>query len=138
MADTVAGGVGTIGYIDFSKVGDLGVANIKVGDTFVAPTAEGAAAAYAASSPLEGRDTAISMAVSVDRTSTDASTYPLILVSYLIGCTQYADAANVELIKGFLGYVVSAAGQTVAAGVGAAPLTAENTKAAEAIISAIK
>ena len=138
MSDTVSGGVGTIGYIDLSKAGKLGVANIKVGDTFVAPSAEGAAAAYAASSPLEGRDVAISMAVSVDRKSTDATTYPLILVSYLIGCTQYADATNVELLKGYLGYVVSAAGQTVSAGVGAAPLTAENSKVAEAIIAAIK
>ena len=138
MADTVTGGVGTIGYIDFSKAGKLGVANIKVGDKFVAPTAEGAAAAYANAKPLDGRDPKTSMAVSVDRTSTDSTTYPLILVSYLIGCQQYADPANVELLKGYLGYVVSAAGQTVSAGVGAAPLTAENTKTAEAIIAAIK
>jgi phosphate transport system substrate-binding protein len=138
MADTVTGGVGTIGYIDLSKAGDLGVANVKVGDEFVAPSAEGAAAAYAVSSPLEGRDPATSMAVSVDRKSSDPTTYPLILVSYIIGCQQYADAANVELIKGYLGYIVSAAGQEVAAGVGAAPLTAANITAAEAIISAIK
>ncbi len=138
MADTVTGGVGTIGYIDLSKAGKLGVANVKVGTEFVAPSAAGAAAAFAASSPLEGRDPATSMAVSVDRTSTDPTTYPLILVSYIIGCQQYADAANVELIKGYLGYIVSAAGQEVAAGVGAAPLTAANITAAEAIISAIK
>ena len=138
MADTVTGGVGTIGYIDLSKAGDLGVANVKVGDEFVAPSPEGAAAAFAASSPLEGRDAATSMAVSVDRESTDPTTYPLILVSYLIGCTQYADATNVELLKGYLGYVVSAAGQAVSASVGAAPLTAASSTAAEAIISAIK
>jgi phosphate transport system substrate-binding protein len=138
MADTVSGGVGTIGYIDFSKAGKLGVSNLKVGDKFVAPTAEGAAAAYANAKPLDGRDPKTSMAVTVDRTSTDSATYPLILVSYIIGCQQYADATNVELLKGYLNYIVSAAGQTVSAGVGAAPLTAENTKTAEAIIAAIK
>jgi phosphate transport system substrate-binding protein len=109
-----------------------------VGDKFVAPTAEGAAAAYANAKPLDGRDPKTSMAVTVDRTSTDSATYPLILVSYIIGCQQYADATNVELLKGYLNYIVSAAGQTVSAGVGAAPLTAENTKTAEAIIAAIK
>jgi phosphate transport system substrate-binding protein len=138
MSDTVTGGVGTIGYIDLSKAGKLGVANVKVGEKFVAPSAEGAAASYAASKPLDGRDAKTSMAVSVDRTSTDAGTYPLILVSYIIGCQQYADAANVELIKGYLGYIVSAAGQAVSAGVGAAPMTADNSAAATAIIAAIK
>ena len=138
MSDTVTGGVGTIGYIDFSKVGKLGVANIKVGSDFVAPTEEGAAAAFAAATPLDGRDAATSMAVSVDRTSTDSSTYPLILVSYIIGCTEYADATGVDLLKGYLGYIVSEAGQQVSASVGAAPLTAANSQTAEGIIAAIK
>ncbi|CAB4891976.1 MAG: phosphate ABC transporter substrate-binding protein PstS [Actinobacteria bacterium] len=138
MSDTVTGGVGTIGYIDLSKAGKLGVANVKVGEKFVAPSADGAAASYAASKPLDGRDVKTSMAVSVDRKSTDAGTYPLILVSYIIGCQQYADAANVELIKGYLGYIVSAAGQAVSAGVGGAPMTADNSAVATAIIAAVK
>jgi phosphate transport system substrate-binding protein len=69
-----------------------------VGDAFVAPSAEGAAAAYLGSAPREGRDPAISMAVDVNRESTDPTTYPLILASYIIGCQKYADSANVALI----------------------------------------
>ena len=138
MAAAVAGGVGRIGYIDLSKAGDLGVVNVRVGNAFVAPSAEGAAAAFAASSPLEGRDPSNSMAVKVARESTDPTTYPLILASYIIGCQQYVDSAKVDLIKGYLGYIVSAAGQKVAAGVGAAPLTAASIAAAEAIVSAIE
>jgi phosphate transport system substrate-binding protein len=78
------------------------------------------------------------MAVDVNRESPDPTTYPLILASYIIGCQKYADSANVALIKGYLGYIVSAAGQEVAAGVGAAPLTAVNITTAEAIVSAIR
>ena len=39
----VTAGDGTIGYADASQAGDLGVARIKVGNDFVAPTPEGAA-----------------------------------------------------------------------------------------------
>jgi phosphate transport system substrate-binding protein len=138
VAEAVTARLGSIGYLDLSKAGDLGVANVKVGDAFVAPSAEGAAAAYRGSAPREGRDPAISMAVDVNRVSTDPTTYPLILASYIIGCQKYADPANVALIKGYLGYIVSAAGQEVAAGVGAAPLTVANITAAEAIVSAIR
>ena len=38
MVDAVTNGTGTIGYADASKAGDLGVAQIKVGDKFVKPT----------------------------------------------------------------------------------------------------
>jgi phosphate transport system substrate-binding protein len=138
VAEAVTARLGSIGYLDLSKAGDLGVVNVRVGNAFVAPSAEGAAAAFAASSPLEGRDPASSMAVKVDRESTDPTTYPLILASYIIGCQQYVDSAKVDLIKGYLGYIVSAAGQKVAAGVGVAPLTAASIAAAEAIVSAIR
>jgi phosphate transport system substrate-binding protein len=138
VAEAVAGGVGRIGYIDLSQAGDLGLVNVRVGDAFVAPSAQGAAAAFAASSPLEGRDPATSMAVKINRESADPTTYPLILASYIIGCQRYADSANVALIKGYLGYIVSAAGQEVAGGVGAAPLTAASIATAEAIVSAIE
>ena len=39
----VKGGEGTIGYADESQAGDLGVVSVKVGEEFVAPSAEGAA-----------------------------------------------------------------------------------------------
>ena len=35
VVDAVTNGTGTIGYADASKAGDLGVAEIKVGDNFV-------------------------------------------------------------------------------------------------------
>ena len=42
MVQAVKAGEGTIGYADDSQAGDLGVAKVKVGNTYVAPSAQGA------------------------------------------------------------------------------------------------
>ena len=49
VVSAVKGGDGTIGYADFSQATGVGIASIKVGDTFNQPTAEGAAAVVASS-----------------------------------------------------------------------------------------
>ena len=67
------------------------IAAIKVGEEFVAPTAEGAAKVVAVSPRVEGRG-ANDMAIEVDRTTTESGAYPLILLSYLIACPTYDDA----------------------------------------------
>jgi len=134
----VKNGKGTIGYADLSKAGDLGVASIKVGSEFVAPTAAGAAQALSLSKAVAGRDAA-DMAYDIDRTTTDASAYPLVLVSYIIGCQQYADPKWAPLVKGYVGYIISDAGQAEAAkSAGSAPLTAAMAKQAADIVAAIK
>ncbi len=138
LVDAVKNGKGTIGYADLSKAGGLSVAKIKVGDTFVAPTEKGASTAVASATVVEGRD-ASDLAFKIDRNLTDPNAYPLILVSYLIGCQQYADPSIGELVKAYAGYIVSEAGQAAgAAAVGLAPLTAELSKQASDIIAAIK
>ena len=43
-----------------------------------------------------------SFAFDLDRTTTAAGTYPIVLVSYQIACSKYADAAQADLVKGFL------------------------------------
>ena len=60
---------GAIGYADDSQAGDLQKASIKVGDAFVAPSADGAAKALEASPAATGRP-ANDMAIDVDRTTT--------------------------------------------------------------------
>ena len=50
----VQGGKGTIGYADESQAGDLGIAQIKVGDEFVGPSAEAAAKVLAESAAGRG------------------------------------------------------------------------------------
>ncbi|MCU1571761.1 MAG: pstS [Naasia sp.] len=125
VVDAVTNGTGTIGYADASKAGDLGIAKVKVGDEFVAFTPEAAAAVVEESPLVEGRG-ANDIAVALDRTTTDPSHYPLVLVSYSIVCETYADPAQAELVKSYIGYITSADGQSEAASsAGAAPLSAD-------------
>jgi phosphate transport system substrate-binding protein len=123
VVGAVQGGQGTIGYADESQAGELGKAKVKVGDEFVAPTPEAAAAVVEASPRIEGGG-ANNHAIEIDRDSTEAGTYPIVLVSYEIACTQYPDAAQAGLVKSFFNYVISADGQQAAAGAaGNAPIT---------------
>lgn len=123
VVQTVQGGQGTIGYADASKAGELGTAKIKVGDEWVGYSPEAAAAVVDASPRAEGR-AEHDIAVELDRTATTPGTYPLVLVSYSLACTVYADENDAALVKGFLSYIASEEGQTAAASAaGSAPIS---------------
>lgn len=138
VVDAVTNGTNTIGYADASKAGDLGVAKIKVGDEFVAYTADAAAAVVGESPAVEGRaDT--DLAIALDRKTTDPSHYPLVLVSYIIACQEYAEAGTGELVKAYVSYLVSDEGQAeAAASAGSAPLSADLAAKAATAIATIK
>jgi phosphate transport system substrate-binding protein len=138
VVDAVKNGTGTIGYADASKAGSLTTAKIKVGDEFVGYTPEAAAAVVAGGTAVEGRD-ASDMAIKINRTTTNPEEYPLVLVSYLIGCNEYVDATVAPLVKAYFDYILSDAGQMNAAeNAGAAPLTGAVSERALAIVNAIK
>lgn len=138
VIQTVQAGNGTITYADASKAGSLGTAKIKVGDKWVAHSAKGAAAVVDASPRVPGR-AKTDIAVKLDRTGTTAGTYPLVLVSYEVACTVYPDATKGSLVKGFLGYVASDAGQTAAASAaGSAPISKALSTEVQAAVAAIK
>jgi phosphate transport system substrate-binding protein len=130
----VKSGAGTIGYADASQAGDLGVAKVKVGGAYVAPTAASAAKAADVSAPVPGRGHD-DLAMDVDRTTTATGAYPLVLVSYAIACPSYPDARTANLVRGYLRYVVSGSGQAAAANAaGSAPLpTSLVAKASSAV-----
>ena len=133
----VSGGEGTIGYADESQAGDLGLVSIQVGDEFNAPSADGAAKVLAVSPRVEGRP-AVDMAIDVDRTTTESGAYPLLLASYLIACQHYDDANEAAMVKGYLSYIVSDAGQqTAAEQAGSAPLEASIASEAQGIVAKI-
>ena len=137
LVGAVSDGEGTIGYADDSQVGNLGVASIKVGSEYAAPSAEGAAKVVAVSKPVAGRSD-VDMAVDVDRTTTESGAYPLTLVSYLIACQHYGDSTTADMVKGFASYVVSTAGQQAAAdAAGSAPLDSGVQQKAAAIVAKI-
>jgi phosphate transport system substrate-binding protein len=137
VVEAVTNGKGAIGYADASQAGKLGVASIKVGGSYVAPTADAAAKAADVSKRVPGR-AANDMALSVNRTTTAAGAYPLVLVSYVIACPTYADAATANLVKGYLGYVVSSEGQAAAGkAAGSAPLSSTLSSSASAAVQKI-
>jgi phosphate transport system substrate-binding protein len=133
----VRAGTGTVGYADLSQAGDLGVARIGVGDGYVAPTPEAAAAVVELSSTLGGRGEH-DLALELDRTPDGADRYPIVLVSYHVGCVEYEDARTAELVADFMAYVVSEEGQEAAAQVaGSAPISDALRERALAVVDAI-
>lgn len=138
VVDAVTNGVGTIGYADASRAGDLGVAKLKVGDEFVAYSAEAAAKVVDGSPLVEGRESN-DLAFDLNRTTENPEEYPLVLVSYAIVCTEYADADQAELVKAYVGYMTSEEGQAEAeASAGAAPMTTELQEKVAAVLETIK
>lgn len=125
VVSAVSGANGTIGYADASRAAEEGLstAAIKVGEEFVPYSPEAAAAIVDESPFVEGR-TEGDLAIELERTSTDAGVYPIVLISYMIACEEYADAANAPIVKSFLEYVASEEGQQAAAdAAGSAPIS---------------
>lgn len=125
VVSAVAGANGTIGYADASRAAQEGLstAAIKVGEEFVPYSPEAAAAIVDESPFVEGRSEG-DLAIELERTSTDAGVYPIVLVSYMIACEEYADASAAPIVKSFLEYVASEEGQQAAAdAAGNAPIS---------------
>ncbi len=138
VVDAVTNGNGTIGYADASRAGELGVAKIKVGEEFVEYSPEAAAAIVDASPEAEGREEN-DIAFEIDRTSTEAGVYPIVLVSYLITCQDYQDDETAALVKAYVGYVASEEGQAEAESTaGIAPLSSMVSEQVSTAIESIK
>ena len=138
VVNAIKGGNGTIGYADHSQTTDLSAVSVQVGTEWVEPSADGAAIALDASKLEEGR-AATDLAFALDRTTTEAGAYPVVLVSYLIGCVEYTDADQAALVKGFFTTAISEAGQQAAAdNAGSAPISSDLATQAQAAVDAIK
>jgi len=137
LVQAVQAGEGAIGYADESQAGQLQIAKIKVGDQFVAPSAEAAAKVVGSSPQVSGRGQ-YDFALDLNRTTTDPSEYPIVLVSYHIGCTQYDDAAKAKLVQAFEAYVISEAGQKAAADqAGSSPISDDTRQKSQGAVDAI-
>ncbi|MDR2930739.1 MAG: phosphate ABC transporter substrate-binding protein PstS [Propionibacteriaceae bacterium] len=118
---------GAIGYLDASQAQGMGSVVVGAGEKAVAHSAQAAAAAVGASPLEQGRSTT-DVVVALNRTLTDGQSYPIVLVSYLVACGTYADPDVGQLVKSYLGHVVSEAGQQEAAKhAGSSPITADPT-----------
>jgi phosphate transport system substrate-binding protein len=138
VVDAVTNGTGTIGYADASRAGDLGTVAVQVGGEYVEYSPEAAAAIVDASPLVEGR-ASTDLAIELDRTTGESGVYPIVLVSYLIACAEYAEPDNVELVKSYFSYMASEEGQDVAAeAAGSAPISEQLREQVTAAIDAIK
>jgi phosphate transport system substrate-binding protein len=141
VVEAVAAGEGAIGYADASQAGELGKAMIKVGNEWAEPSAEAAAKVLDLSKedPELEKGQKNVIAFEIDRKTEASGVYPIILVSSLIGCTEYKSASEAALVKGFFEYAISPEGQALAEEqAGSAPLSEELTKKVEAAVASIK
>jgi phosphate transport system substrate-binding protein len=140
VVEAVSGGNGTIGYADASRAGELGTIAVKVGDEYV-PYSPEAAAAVVDASPLasETEDRgAGDLAIVLDRATDASGAYPIVLVAYSMTCETFNDAAQAELVKGYLSYVASDEGQSIASeSAGSAPISSDLRTKVEAALNLI-
>jgi phosphate transport system substrate-binding protein len=137
VVSAVQGGQGTIGYADESQAGELGTVAVKVGNTYAEPTPEAAAAVVESSPRVEGQGRN-NFAIELARDTTESGTYPIVLVTYEIACTTYADPAHAGVVQAFLNYVISEEGQKAAAdAAGSAPITATQRSQFQPAVDAI-
>lgn len=138
VVNTTQGTEGTITYADASAVGDLGTVEIKVGEEYVPHSPEAAAKAVEVSKQVEGRGEH-DMAIELERDTTEAGAYPLVLISYHVVCAQYDSQETADLVKAFESYVISEDGQKTAAdSAGSAPLSDTLREQATAAVDSIK
>ena len=127
---------GAIGYAEYSYATSNSLSYAAVSNaagTFV-PLTQANANNFIAKAQVQqsGSDTRLNF----DYTYSDASAYPAVLITYEIACSS-GNAANADLIKGFLGYIVSPAAQGELTGLGYVPLPAAIAAADTKVISSL-
>lgn len=110
VTETVRSTPGAIAYADASATADLGRVAIKVGKEYVPYSAEAAAAVVDISPRIENRYEH-DLSFVLDRTIDKPFAYPMVLVSYLVVCSRYADREKGRFVKEFVEYVASTEGQ---------------------------
>jgi phosphate transport system substrate-binding protein len=138
VASAMQGASNAITYIDDSGAGDLDKAKLMVGDKATELSADGAAQVVADSEVASGREDN-DLAIDIDRKDTADGAWPLVLVSYAIACQEYQDKDKADLVKAYLGYVVSEDAQKAAATEAkSAALSSDLSEKAAAAVESIK
>ncbi|MFC4243211.1 phosphate ABC transporter substrate-binding protein PstS [Gryllotalpicola reticulitermitis] len=137
VVNTVEAGSGTIGYADQSSIGKAAAAQVEIGATgqFVSYSAARATESFAESGVLSPQGTN-DLTFDIDTTKiTNASAYPIPLLSYDVLCQNFKDSTQAKLTEAYVGFIGSKTGQQVGAqNAGAAPLpTTVQTKIAASL-----
>lgn len=137
VAESVKATSGAIGYLEWSYATDnkLGVAALDLGSGAVELTSASVGKAVE-SAKLAG--TGNDLKLEVDYATKAAGAYPAILVTYEIVCSAGLPADKTALLKDFLGFFSSAAGQKDLESLGYAPLPESMRTKVAAAVGAIK
>lgn len=136
VASTVKATAGGIGYFEqsFATQNNLPMASVgNPAGQFVALTTANVTNFLAKAQVVgSGND----LKLQFDYADTDSNAYPNLLVTYEIVCSKGNAAAKLPLIKGFLGYAASTAGQSTLTSQGYVPLPSDlQTKVAATVSS---
>ncbi len=127
VVSAVTAGANTIGYADQSSIGDATAAKVQVGTgkDYVAYSEKGATNSFDAAASATPQGAGDLTQVLDYSKITDTDSYPIPLLSYVVSCTTFKDAAQGKLTKAYLGFIGSSTGQAIAAkNAGSAPLPA--------------
>jgi phosphate transport system substrate-binding protein len=136
VAAAVKGKDGAISYLDGpdAKKNGLATAALDLGSGPVEISDDSVGKAVAkAKETADGND----LKLELDYALKDAGAYPLVLVTYEITCEKGLPADQAKLVKSFLGYTVSDAGQQEAAGAGYSKLPVELQAKVKSAVDAI-
>jgi phosphate transport system substrate-binding protein len=122
IAAAVKKSAGSIGYVEwsFAKANSLSTAKVANGSGEYTALTAAAAGKTVAGAKVTG--TGDDLKLSIDYATKEAGAYPIVLVTYEIVCSKGTAADKLALVKGFLGYTVSAEGQGSLEKLGYAPL----------------
>lgn len=137
VASAVQGTEGGITYVEWSYAtqNQLGIAQIDNGSGAVELTAESAGKTVSTATVVgQGHD----LALAIDYATKEPGAYPLVLVTYEIVCSSYADAETAAGVRSFLGYLASDEVQSGLEADGYAPLPAEVAAKVTTSIEAIR
>jgi len=131
---TTAGG---IGYVEWSYAiqNNLAIGQIDNGSGPVALTADSVAKAVAAAQPAPNGPGDLTL--KLDYATTADGAYPIVLVTYEIVCSKYANPQTGALVKSFLTYIASSAAQDSVHDLGYAALPASVQAQVQAAVATI-
>jgi phosphate transport system substrate-binding protein len=133
---TVKSTSGAIGYVElsFAENASLSTAKIKNGaGEYTAVSTEAASKGVSTAEVAPGND----LKLTFNYTATTPGAYPIYLVTYEITCTRGLDAKQAALVRSFLVYTSSAAGQSAIASLGYSPLPTDLATKVSSVASTI-
>jgi phosphate transport system substrate-binding protein len=136
---------GAIGYAELFFAEDAGLLTAKIRNAageYVGPSAAaasvGLSTAVAGSGPTDGAATIPDLTVTFDYTSSIPGAYPISLVSYEVVCARGLPPAQAALVRSFLDYAASPAGQQQVSDIGYAPLPQGLASRVRAVVASLR